>query len=126
MLVEVRRGRRSRWEGRRVGLHDAIHPKSVELRSWNLNFGDVLALTHQLEFDGLQFAPAFLIIRTQHNYYIVFVTSAVLVEQVDVHESPEVKKALGVSAVPTVKLHAGSLGQVASFPCGPRKVRSET
>lgn len=42
--------------------------------------------------------------------------------QVDVHQSPELKKALGVRAVPTVKLHAGLLGQVASFTCGPRKV----
>lgn len=39
------------------------------------------------------------------------------------HQSPELKKALGVRAVPTVKLHAGSLGQVASFTCGPKKVR---
>lgn len=38
------------------------------------------------------------------------------------HESPELKKALGVRSVPTVKLHAGSLGQVANFTCGPRKV----
>lgn len=41
--------------------------------------------------------------------------------QVDVHQSPELKKQLGVRAVPTVKLHAGSLGQVASFTCGPKK-----
>ncbi|CAM9247529.1 unnamed protein product [Hapterophycus canaliculatus] len=41
--------------------------------------------------------------------------------EVDVHQSPELKKALGVRAVPTVKLHAGLLGQVASFTCGPRK-----
>ncbi len=37
------------------------------------------------------------------------------------HQSPELKKQLGVRAVPTVKLHAGSLGQVASFTCGPKK-----
>lgn len=43
--------------------------------------------------------------------------------KVDVHQSPELKKALGVRAVPTVKLHAGSLGQVASFTCGPKRVR---
>lgn len=42
--------------------------------------------------------------------------------QIDVNESPELKKALGVRSVPTVKLHAGSLGQVANFTCGPRKV----
>ncbi|CAM9577944.1 unnamed protein product [Pylaiella littoralis] len=41
--------------------------------------------------------------------------------EIDVHQSPELKKALGVRAVPTVKLHAGSLGQVASFTCGPKK-----
>eukprot|EP00903_Cladosiphon_okamuranus_P016881 g15563.t1 len=41
--------------------------------------------------------------------------------EVDVHQSPELKKALGVRAVPTVKLHAGSLGQVASFTCGPKR-----
>lgn len=42
--------------------------------------------------------------------------------EIDVNESPELKKALGVRSVPTVKLHAGSLGQVANFTCGPRKV----
>ncbi|CAM9359152.1 unnamed protein product [Ascophyllum nodosum] len=42
--------------------------------------------------------------------------------EVDVLESPELKKAMAVKAVPTVKLHAGSLGEVASFPCGPKKV----
>ncbi|CAM9345306.1 unnamed protein product [Ectocarpus fasciculatus] len=41
--------------------------------------------------------------------------------EIDVHQSPDLKKVLGVRAVPTVKLHAGSLGQVASFTCGPRK-----
>ncbi|CAB1117902.1 unnamed protein product [Ectocarpus sp. CCAP 1310/34] len=41
--------------------------------------------------------------------------------EIDVHQSPDLKKVLGVRAVPTVKLHAGPLGQVASFTCGPRK-----
>lgn len=51
--------------------------------------------------------------------------SSLLPTQIDVHQSPELKKALGVRAVPTVKLHAGSLGQVASFTCGPKKVSFE-
>ncbi|CAM9111217.1 unnamed protein product [Discosporangium mesarthrocarpum] len=41
---------------------------------------------------------------------------------VDVADSPDLKKALGVRVVPFVKLHAGMLGQIASFTCGPRKV----
>lgn len=45
--------------------------------------------------------------------------------QIDVQESPELKRTLGVKAVPTVKLYAGPLGQVASFACGPRKVRQK-
>ncbi|CAN0566167.1 unnamed protein product, partial [Ectocarpus sp. 12 AP-2014] len=45
----------------------------------------------------------------------------ILASQIDVHQSPDLKKVLGVRAVPTVKLHAGSLGQVASFTCGPLK-----
>lgn len=53
-----------------------------------------------------------------------FFYSAVCDLKVDVHKSPELKKALGVRAVPTVKLHAGSLGQVASFTCGPKRVRT--
>ncbi|CAM9355894.1 unnamed protein product [Choristocarpus tenellus] len=42
--------------------------------------------------------------------------------EVDVVEGIDLKKALGVRVVPSVKLYAGStLGQVASFSCGPRK-----
>lgn len=42
--------------------------------------------------------------------------------QVDVTESPELKAALGIRVVPTVKVYGGALGQVASFSCGPSKV----
>lgn len=56
---------------------------------------------------------------------IIVLGSSLLPPQIDVHQSPELKKALGVRAVPTVKLHAGSLGQVASFTCGPKKVQFE-
>ncbi|CAM9536128.1 unnamed protein product [Sphacelaria rigidula] len=42
--------------------------------------------------------------------------------EVDVAAAAPLKEALGVTSVPTVKMYAGAVGQVASFTCGPRKV----